>query len=180
MPHGRAVYLRNRRTTRIGFDRLGLLANTNGIYYAFTRGNLGGGPVWTAPIAISGSCPQCGYDSISASACDGTNLYVGGGKTTINGTSCPGSLRALDPATGSFIWQVCLTQGHVIGAVTVVPGIAIVTQGNTVSLIATATGQVLNNLIDTTKSSYYFASATVSNGMLFAANMNGKLFAYGL
>jgi len=156
------------------------VANKNGLYYAFTRENLSSGPVWTAPIAIGGSCAQCGGGSISASAWDGTNLYVGGGKTTINNVSCTGSIQALDSATGNLIWQDCLTQGHVIAAVTVIPGIVIVTQGNTVSLIATATGQILNSLVDTTTTSYYFASATVSNGMLFAANMNGKFFAYGL
>ncbi len=155
-------------------------SNKNGKYYAFMRGNVSSGPIWTAQIGITGSCPQCGYGSISASAWDGTNLYVAGGKTTINGISCTGSLRALDPATGNFIWQTCLTQGPVLGAVTVIPGIAVVTQGNTVSLIATDSGQVITSLLDTTTFSRYFASVTISNGMLYAGNMNGKLFAYGL
>lgn len=156
------------------------IANKNGIYYTFLRGSLSSGPVWTATLAISGSCPQCGAGSISASAWDGTYLYAAGGKTTINGTSCAGSLRALDPATGNFIWQTCLMQGPVLGAVTVIPNIAVVTQGNTVSLIATASGQILNNLVDTTTFSRYYASATISNGMLFVGNQNGKFFAYGL
>lgn len=156
------------------------VANKNGIYYAFVRGNLHSGPAWTAQIGISGSCPQCGQGSIAASAWDGTNLYVAGGTTTINGSNCSGSLRALDPATGNFIWQTCLLQGPVLGAVTVVPGVAVVTQGNTVSLISTGSGQVLNNLVDTTTFSRYYASATVSNGMLFVGNMNGKFYAYGL
>ena len=155
------------------------VANKNGIYYAFARGNLSAGPVWTAQIGISGSCPQCGNGSISPSAWDGTSLYVAGGTTTINSVSCNGSLRALDPASGNFIWQVCLASGPVLGAVTVVPGVAVVTQGNTITLVATASGQVLNNLVDTTTFSRYYASATISNGMLFAGNQNGKFFAYG-
>jgi hypothetical protein len=68
----------------------------------------------------------------------------------------------------------------VLGAVTVIPGVVVVPQGNTVSVIATASGQVLTNLVDTTTFSRYYASASISNGMLYVGNMNGKFFAYGL
>jgi outer membrane protein assembly factor BamB len=136
--------------------------------------------VWTAKIGVLGFCPPCGQGSISPSAFDGTKLYVASDNTTINGISCQGSLRALNPATGDFIWQTCLTVGPVLGAVTVIPGVAVVTQGNTVSLIATDNGQILNNLVDTSNFSRYFSAVTISHGKLFVGNMNGKFFAYGL
>jgi len=80
-------------------------ASKNGIYYAFDEANISAGPVWTVTIARSGFAPQFGDGSISPSAWDGTNLYVGGGNTTIDGQGCSSSLRALNPATGAIIWQ---------------------------------------------------------------------------
>src|SRR5579859_3988684 len=78
--------------------------NKNGTYYAFDRTNIGNGPLWRAQIAVGGQCPECGQGSISSAAWDGTTLYVAGGNTTINGTSCRGSLRGLNPVDGSFLW----------------------------------------------------------------------------
>ncbi len=72
-------------------------ANKNGVYYAFNRANIGAGPVWQAQIANRGSCPQCGGGSVASSAWDGHTLFVAGGKTTINGKACQGSLRAINP-----------------------------------------------------------------------------------
>lgn len=63
---------------------------------------------------------------------------MAGGYTTINGTSCQGSLRALNPATGAFLWQDCLTTGHVLGAVTAVPGLAVVGAGPDIYAFPTA------------------------------------------
>ena len=77
-------------------------ANKNGIYYAFNRANIGAGPVWEVRVAVNGECPQCGGGSVSSSAWDGHTLYIGGGKTTINGKACQGSVRALNPNTITF------------------------------------------------------------------------------
>src|SRR5205823_13544203 len=33
---------------------------------------------------------------------------------TIGGASCKGSLRAVNPATGKFIWEHCMKQGPVV------------------------------------------------------------------
>ncbi len=77
-------------------------ANKDGIYYAFDRSNIGAGPVWEVRIAVNGECPQCGGGSVSSSAWDGHTLYMAGGKTTINGEACRGSVRALNPNTITF------------------------------------------------------------------------------
>lgn len=153
------------------------IANKNGFYYALVRGNLGQGPVWQAQIASSGSCPECGDGSISPSAWDGSKLYAAGGNTTINGTSCQGSLRALNPATGAFLWQVCLTTGAVLGAITAVPGVAVVGAGPKLVGVATASG---NTLFTSTGSSgaTFYGGASISNGVLYMGDTNGDIFAF--
>jgi polyvinyl alcohol dehydrogenase (cytochrome) len=153
------------------------VANKNGIYYALVRGNLGQGPVWQAKIASGGDCPQCGQGSISPSAWDGSTLYAPGGNTTINGTSCQGSLRALNPANGTFIWEHCLNSGPVLGAVTVVPGVVVVGQGTDINVIAAATGQTLFFTSGSSGATFY-GGASISNGVLYVGDTNGNLFAF--
>jgi polyvinyl alcohol dehydrogenase (cytochrome) len=155
------------------------VANKNGIYYALVRGHLGQGPVWQATIAIGGDCPTCGNGSISPSAWDGSTLYAAGGNTTINGVSCQGSLRALNPATGAFLWQDCLTTGPVLGAITAVPKLAVVGAGPDVYVFPT-TGQA-KPLFTATGSSgaTFYGGASVSNGVLYVGDTNGKLYAFG-
>lgn len=69
------------------------IAHKNGMYYVFDRLHVDSGPVWQIKIANDrNNCPQCGDGSISPSAFDGTNLYVAGGNTIINGIKCSGSV----------------------------------------------------------------------------------------
>jgi len=177
-------------------------ANKNGIYYAFNRANIGAGPVWEAQIAIRGSCPQCGGGSTASSAWDGNTLYVGGGRTTINGKNCQGSLSAINPnnitganptpttgttpaATVNFQWQHCMQSGPVIGSVTVAGAtqgseVAAVSQGNTVIVVNAANGKTLARLSDKLHGSLLYGAPTISNGILFVGNMDGNLYAYSI
>jgi outer membrane protein assembly factor BamB len=154
-------------------------ANKNGKFYAFERGAVSNGPVWEAQIAAPGRCPLCGQGAISSAGWDGSTLYIAGGHVTINGIACLGSIQAVDPATGAFLWQRCLNDGAVLGPVSLVPGVAIVEAGKDVLLLDTATGQTLNTLTDTRNNSRYFAGASVSNGILYTTNMDWNLYAYG-
>jgi PQQ-like domain len=153
------------------------VANKNGIYYALVRGKLGQGPVWQANIASGGGCPECGDGSISPSAWDGGRLYVAGGNTTINGMSCQGSLRALNPATGAFLWQDCLTTGPVLGAVTAVPGVAVVGAGPDLVAIDTASGNVLSSNA-TIGGAMFWGGASISNGVLYVGDSGGNFYAF--
>src|SRR6266568_2647358 len=83
------------------------ITNKNGTYYAFDRTNISAGPMWTATLAEPGGSPDNGMGTISSSSWDGTNLYAAGAVTTINGQSCAGSLRALNPTNGAFPWELC-------------------------------------------------------------------------
>ncbi|HUY78389.1 MAG TPA: PQQ-binding-like beta-propeller repeat protein [Ktedonobacterales bacterium] len=157
------------------------LANKNGIYYAFDRANISAGPVWQERVAFdSGDCPQCGDGSISPSAWDGTTLYVAGGNTTISGSSCRGSVRALNPANGAVLWAHCLTAGTVMAAVDAIPGVVIVTEGAWVNALSTATGATLFSFEEPNHSTVFMSAASVVNGRLYAASGSGNLFAFGL
>lgn len=151
----------------------------NGIYYAFDRAAISKGPVWQDQVAVSGNDPLAGEGSISSSAWDGTTLYVAGGNTTINGNSCQGSLRAINPATGTYNWEACLTNGPVLGAVTAVAGVAAVGEGPTLVLIATNSGQTLFTYTDTTTGSNFYGPPSISNGVLYTGNADGNLYAFG-
>jgi len=161
-------------------------ANKNGKFYAFERDQIGNGPIWEDQIAAPGRCPLCGQGAISSAAWNGGTLFIAGGHTTmINGTACLGSVQAVDPATVNtathgLLWQRCLNDGAVLAPVTLVPGVAVVMAGKDVLLLDTATGQTLNTLTDTRNNSRYFAGASISNGILYTANMDFNLYAYGL
>jgi polyvinyl alcohol dehydrogenase (cytochrome) len=156
------------------------VAHKNGIYYAFLRGDLSRGPLWTAEVAKGGSCPNCGTGSISPSAWDGTQLYVAGGYTTVQGVNCRSGLRALNPATGAFIWERCLSDGPILAAVTVVPGVVAVTGGSALLLVDATSGETLFIFHDTNRGSVFYGAASISHGMLYAANFDGRLYAFGL
>src|SRR3989440_1701269 len=152
-------------------------ANKNGTFYAFDRTNIGNGPLWRAQIAVGGVCPECGRGSISSAAWDGTTLYVAGGNTTINSASCGGSLRALNPVDGSFLWQHCLVK-TVLGAVTMVPGVAAIIEGRNLVLVDASSGATLLTYPGSTTARFY-GSPSISNGVLYVGDRNGHLYAFG-
>jgi outer membrane protein assembly factor BamB len=157
------------------------VANKNGKYYAFNRANIATGPVWTIQVAKGGGCPQCGSGSISPSAWDGHNLYIGGGNTTISGSSCMGSVRKVDPDNGSFIWQHCMGAGPVLGSVTATAsGVVAASQGNTVIVMNASTGATVARLHDSLAGSKLYDGPSISNGALFVGNIDGNIYAYTL
>lgn len=156
------------------------VANKNGYYYAFDRANLSAGPVWSVVIAVGGDCPDCGDGSISPSAWDGTTLYVAGGSTTIGGVTCAGSVRAVNPSTGAYLWERCLTTGAVLGAVDASPGLVIVGAKTTVDVLNATSGVPVFQYTDSGQYSYFFSAPTVYGGMVYAPNDDGNFYAFGL
>jgi outer membrane protein assembly factor BamB len=154
------------------------IQNKNGTYYAFNRASLSGGPVWQDQIADGGDCPQCGTGAdISPSAYDGKHLFVAGEKTTISGTACAGSIRALKPGTGAALWADCL-QSPVLGAVTAVPGVVFVGAGETVYALDASTGATLWSYEDSASGSDFWGAMTIANGVVYAGNQDGNLYAF--
>jgi hypothetical protein len=155
------------------------IGHKNGVYYAFDRANISKGPVWQDQVAEGGLGPEFGDGTISPSAWDGKTLYVAGGRTTIQGQSCRGSLRAVNPATGAYIWENCMPDGPVLGAVSLVPGVAAVGEGIGLVLVATADGSTLFKVSDNSTNSQYYGAASISHGVLYIGNKDGNLYAYG-
>ena len=157
------------------------VANKNGKFYAFERSAISSGPVWntTPQIANGGDCPQCGNGSISPAAWDGTTLYAAGGSVTINGSSCKGSVDALNPATGAFIWRHCLNDGPVLAAVTMAPGLVVVCQGRYVMVLSASSGTTLFRFLDSNSGSTFWGAPSISNGVIYVGNVDGRLYAIG-
>ena len=146
----------------------------NGFYYAFNRASLSSGPVWSKQIAGAGACPQCGQGSISSAVWDGSRIFVAGGITSINGATCGGSVQALNPATGNFLWQTCLPK-TVMGAITEVPGVIALIDGANLTLINTGSGAKLFNY-----SAHLYGTPSISNGVLYVGSTTNQLYAFGM
>jgi outer membrane protein assembly factor BamB len=156
---------RNGATTEL----VGAVAK-NGIYYAFRRYHLDDGPIWTTPrLSKTG-------DTIPSSAWDGQRLFVAAEATHLNGRACGGTVRALDPATGKFLWEKCLQGGSPQGALTAVRGIVFESLGSILYALRATDGSVLATFQDP-KANWFFAPATVAGGVVYIGNSNGKLYA---
>jgi outer membrane protein assembly factor BamB len=145
--------------------------NKNGIFYAFERDALSSGPVWSKRIATGGENPTTGSGDIAPAAWDGTTLYVGGDFTS----SCAGTVNALNPSTGAFIWRHCFAEGPVLGAVTVTSGgVVTVGEGNDIAAVSAATGK---SLFTFTGTGPFWGPSSVAGSALYEGDMAGNLYA---
>ncbi len=151
-------------------------SNKNGTAYAFNRNNLAAGPVWTQQTAFGGACPQCGDGSVSSGAFANGTLFLAGEHTSINGQGYGGSVNALDPATGKFIWQHG-TPGYVISALAYSNGLIIDGAGPVLEVLDASTG---NRLYSYTTGAKIYAAASVANGQIFTGSTDGNVYAFGL
>ena len=157
--------------------------NKNGILYAFRRTNLQAGPVWQTPVARAGPCPQCGDGSNSNGFFSEGRLFFAGGATTIDGQAYGGSVRAIDPATGRFLWQVGLPS-EVLGDLTGTHGMVVVpaASGN-LYLLSETTGQVLHANPLTGAGAHFqpiYAAPRIADGYVFIGTTDGVLHAFKL
>ena len=79
--------------------------NKNGNYYAARQSDLS--LVWSFHVGARSSAienEQCD----AAAIFDGSHLFISGDSTTIGGVSYGGSIREMNPATGTPIWQTGL------------------------------------------------------------------------
>jgi len=143
----------------------------NGVFYAFKRDALPSGPVWQTRIATGGADPF-GNGPIAPAAFDGTTLYVGGDNTS----GCSGTVNALNPSTGAFIWKHCFTDGGFVeGAVTVTSGgVVAVGEGNNIALVSAASGA---SLFTFGGAGPFWGPPSVVGGTLYEGDMSGNLYA---
>ncbi len=155
------------------------IANKDGIFFAFDRTNIAAGPIWERAVAVNRDGPQSGGGSLSPAVWNGSTLFVAGGNTTIRGTSCRGGVRALNPATGTSIWEFCMTSGPILASLAGVPGVVVAVGGPNVVALNSTTGQTIFTYHDTSGKPYW-APVSIANGHMFAANMDSSLVAFGL
>lgn len=148
-------------------------ANKNGIYYAFDRAGVSSGPVWRS--ALISTDP----DTIASSAWDGSRLYVAGHHTVINGATCEASMRAVDPNSGAFVWEDCLSGGGADGSVTAVPGLVMTGIGSVLYVADAATGKVVFSYQDTSFH-WFYSPPVVSGDTLYIGNSDGNLYAFSV
>ena len=160
------------------------ICNKNGLYYAFQQDDLAAGPVWSTRITepYPGGAKECD----SAAVWDGTRLVEGGGaQTTIGGTVYQGSVQALDPATGTPLWQTGLP-GTIVGSPTE-DGAGVVAaqtyQSSThklgVYLLNAATGAIIG-VISTPGSRLFGQAVFAQNDLLVGAGPGLGLTAYDI
>jgi outer membrane protein assembly factor BamB len=158
-------------------------ANKNGILYAFRRNHLNAGPVWQTRLAAGGPCPQCGEGTTSNGFFDGTRLFFAAGGTTIKGQIYPGSVRAIDPATGRFLWQVGLPS-EVLGSLAGAHGIIVVPAASGgLYVIRASTGRVLyaNQLTGHAPPFQpIYAAPKIADGYVFIGTTDGVFHAFKL
>lgn len=155
------------------------IGNKRGIYYALDQSNISAGPLWKLRYAQPGGDPTRDSGSISSSAWDGKHIYIAGSAATVNGVTCAGSMRAVTPATGAILWQVCLNS-TVLGAITSVPGLVIFGSGDSMYVLDAQTGKTLYTYQDMTVGTGFWGAASISNGVIYDGNQDGNLYAFGL
>ena len=147
-------------------DQLLGAINKDGIGYVFNRNNLAAGPVWEKQIAIGGTCPECGDGSVSSAAFGNNTLFMAGGNTVINGKGYTGSVNALDPATGNYLWQHS-TPNFVVPALTYSNGLVLDGAGPTLEVLNASNG---TRLWSYTTGGTFYAEPTVANGQIFSGH----------
>jgi polyvinyl alcohol dehydrogenase (cytochrome) len=147
--------------------------NKNGSFYALRIDNLAAGPVWTFHVGIPGV--KQGFQCLAAAIWDGSHLFVASNGTTIRGVKVPGSIRELDPATGTIIWETGLS-GQVLGSPTKNGAgvIAVATYGKAAYLIDASSGQILKTISAPTT----FSQPVFADSYLFVAPNTGDFTAY--
>lgn len=161
-------------TTAAGHAMIGV-ASKNGIFYAFDDANVSAGPRWEDQVAVGGASPEAGQGSISPAAFDGTRLFVAGGQTRIGGIAYPGSVRAIDSATGRYLWEHG-APGAVLGGLATANGFVVDAAGANLEILNASTGQ---RLLDYPTSSALFDAPTIAQGHIYVGSVAGIVYGFG-
>ncbi|MGA3220766.1 MAG: PQQ-binding-like beta-propeller repeat protein [Acidimicrobiales bacterium] len=155
-------------------DQLVASINKNGEAYAFNRNNLPAGPIWQTQIAIGGDCPTCGESSVSSGAFGAGTLFMAGNTGVIDGVGYPGTVNALNPATGAFIWQHA-APGSVIGALAYDNGMVFDGGGSYLEVLSATTGQ---RLYSYGTGSQIYGGPSIADGIVYIGDTNGQVIAF--
>lgn len=162
-------------------------ANKNGHAYIFKRGAISAGPLYNLTLAPGGGgdCPDCSQGTISTAATDGKILYQGMGMCNAAKTSsCAATgynsyMFAINPKDGSIKWKTLIPK-QIVSTPILLNDILIVFEGNSVMILRTSDGSVVNQITPAGANSYLDGSGAVARGRLFFGNLNGNFYEYGI
>ena len=160
-----------------GGRHLIVAANKNGVVYAADRDHLAGGVLWTMVISGPGSSPDLGESTIVSGAVANGSVFVAGGATT---DGFPGTIAALDPATGATRWLMH-PDGFVLPALTAVGEVLLA--GVTHAADSTGKLYVLDQrtgavVFTSAMPGRMFAEPTWAQGTLYVVDEKGNLRAF--
>ena len=150
--------------------------NKNGVLYAFLRSNLSAGPVWEQRIALGGECPQCGDGGISSGAFANGVLYYAAGNDAVNGVGYPGTVRALDAATGRVLWIHSDSQ-PVFAAIAYDNGVIFDGVGTTLEALDASSGA---RLYSYATGGPVYSAPSVSGGAVFFGSTDNRIYSLSL
>ena len=157
--------------------------NKDGVFYAWNTADLPAGPVWQLNIGPKPKHRTSQNGCTSAAAWNGTDLFIAGPKTQINGTAYLGGIRAVDAATGAVIWADGLpskVQGsptvNGAGVVSVATYFTSSSVTNADYLLSAGNGAMLATV--STNDSSEFPTPVFSGPYLLLATVNQGLIAY--
>ena len=150
--------------------------NKDGTYYALRADDIGAGPVWTH--VVFAGLDEC----ITAAAWNGRDLFLGTPRTTVDGTTHPGAIMELNPATGAVLWATALP-GQVYGSPSLdgkgVLAVATFGGQKELYLVDANSGKVLKRLAyGPKKCCGEFAVPVYADQYVLAATLAGGLTAY--
>jgi outer membrane protein assembly factor BamB len=150
--------------------------NKNGYIYVFNRNDVSAGPIWRTLVDIPGMCPLCEDSTVSSDAIGLGMLFLATGGSTVDGRNYRGSISAMDPATGKFLWRRG-EQGAIIGALLYTNGLVIAAAGPSLEVLDAKTG---TRLYSYTTGSIILSSPSLAHGQIFEGSTDGNLYAFGL
>ncbi len=157
--------------------------NKDGVFYALNAADLSAGPVWELNIGPEPGKKKSTNGCTSAAAWNGTDLFIAGPKTSINGTEYPGGIREVDPASGSVIWADGLPAGvqgsptlNGAGVLSIATYDTSQSATNADYLLSPSDGSLLATI--STDNSSEFPTPVFADPYLLLATENEGLFAY--
>jgi polyvinyl alcohol dehydrogenase (cytochrome) len=172
-------------TATIGGKSTPLLAacNKDGFLRAWRQADLAAGPVWSDVFGTSTNDPSGSGECISSPAWDAAahRLFMAGNQTTIGSSTVPGSVRAVVPGTGAYLWEQPLPCED-LGSLATNDQIVAVPMFNcptgvapSVKLFNATTGAPLGSVA---AAGSVFAQPVLADGELLVADESGMITAY--
>jgi polyvinyl alcohol dehydrogenase (cytochrome) len=146
--------------------------NKDGNFYAVRTDTMK--LVWSRQVGTGADAGEVAC--LGGGVWDGTHLFVAGNATTVGATAVAGSVRQLDPATGSIVWETGLPANPLGTGSANSAGLLAYAgtdwnegAGNGVYVLDASTGHVVRTLDDVAEYPE-FAQVVWSDGRLYATN----------